>query len=127
MKLFGIGDLAGGRIVFAWSGGAMAVSEQVVLFHDDPPQGAGASEVLDTGLGICPGVVVFPEPEKRLRLDRKDLVARMARRFSPSFCLALLARSRMTWRAGRFDSIHGVQWLRADGETVPFDPQEPPR
>ena len=124
MKLFGIGELAGGRVVFAWSGGAMAVSEQVVLFHDDPPQGPGASEVLDTGLGICRGAVVFPEPEKRLRLDRKDLVARMARRFSPCFCLALPARSRITWRAGRFDSSRGVQWLRADGETVPFEPQE---
>src|SRR5439155_13468295 len=101
-----------------------AVSEQVVLFHDDPPQGPGASEVLDTGLGICRGAVVFPEPEKRLRLDRKDLVARMARRFSPCFCLALPARSRITWRAGRFDSSRGLQWLRADGETVPFEPQE---
>jgi hypothetical protein len=127
MKLFGIGELAGGRVVFAWSAGAMAVSDHVVLFHDDPPQGPGASEVLDTGLGICPGVVVFPEPEKRLRLDRKDLVARMARRFSPSFSLALPARSRITWRAGGFDSCHGVQWLRADGETVLFEPQEATR
>jgi hypothetical protein len=127
MKLFGIGELAGGRVVFAWSAGAMAISDQVVLFHDDPPQGPGASEVLDTGVGLCPGVVVFPEPEKRLRLDRKDLVARMARRFSPSFSLALPARSRITWRAGGFDSSHGVQWLRADGETVPFEPQEASR
>jgi hypothetical protein len=127
MKLFGIGELAGGRVVFAWSGGAMAISDQVVLFHDDPPQGPGASEVLDAGLGICPGVVVFPEPEKRLRLDRKDLVARMARRFSPAFCLALPARSRLTWRGGRFEGNHGVQWLRADGETVPFERREASR
>jgi len=127
MKLFGIGELASGRVVLAWSAGAMAVSEQVVLFHDDPPQGAGASEVLDAGLGLCPGVVVFPEPEKRLRLDRKDRVARMARRFSPSFCLALPASSRVTWRAGRFESSHGAQWLRGDGETVPFEQQEAPR
>src|SRR5205814_635760 len=123
MKLFGIGELAGGRVVFAWSGGAMAVSEQVVLFHDDPPQGPGASEVLDTGLGICRGAVVFPEPEKRLRLDRKDLVARMARRFSPCFWLALPGRSRIISRAGRFDSTRGVQCLRADGEAVPSEPQ----
>ena len=127
MKLFGIGELASGRVVFAWSAGAMAVSERVVLFHDDPPQGAGASEVLDAGLGLCPGVVPFPEPEKRLRLDREDRVARMARRFSPSYCLALPARSRITWRTGQLESSHGVQWLRADGEVVPFEPQEAAR
>jgi len=127
MNLFGIGEMAAGRIVFAWSAGAMAVSEQVVLFHDDPPQGPGASEVLDTGLGLCPGVVVFPEPEKRLRLDRKDRVARMARRFSPAYCLALPARSRVTWCAGKFEGSHGVQWMRADGEAVPFEPEETPR
>src|SRR5204862_5471994 len=80
-----------------------------------------------TGLGLCPGVVVFPEPEKRLRLDRKDRVARMARRFSPAYCLALPARSRVTWRAGKFEGSHGVQWMRADGEAVPFEPEETPR
>ncbi|HWE25314.1 MAG TPA: hypothetical protein VG496_15360, partial [Myxococcales bacterium] len=127
MKLFGIGNLAFSRVVFAWSAGAMAITERVVLFHDDPPQGPGASEVLDSGLGLCPGVVVFPEPEKRLRLDRKDLVARTARRFSPALSLALPARSRVTWRKGRFEGSHGVQLLRADGEPVPFEPQEAPR
>jgi len=122
LTLFGIGPLAGGRAVFAWSGGAMVVSDRVVLFHDDP-DGAGASEVLDAGLGLCPGVVVFPEPEKRLCLDRTDRVAGLARRFAPALCLALPARSRITWRGGRFSSAHGVQQLRADGEHVPFDPQ----
>jgi hypothetical protein len=121
MALFGIGSLAGGRTIFAWSGGAMAISDRVVLFHDDPPQGPGASEVLDAGLGLCPGVVVFPEPEKRLRLDQKDRVAGLARRFAPAFCLTLPARSRITWRAGRFTSSHGVQQLRADGEQAPFE------
>jgi hypothetical protein len=123
LTLFGIGHLVGGRAVFAWSGGAMAVSERVVLFHDDPPQGPGASEVLDAGLGLCPGAVFFPEPEKRLRLDLRDRVAGVARRFAPALCLALPARSRVTWRAGQFSSAHGVQRLRSDGEHVPFEPQ----
>lgn len=123
LRLFGIGHLVGGRAVFAWSGGAMAVSDRVVLFHDDPPQGPGGSEVLDEGLGLCPGVVVFPEPEKRLRLDRTDGVAGLARRYAPALCLALPARSRVTWRDGRFSSVQGVQHLRPDGEHVPFEPQ----
>jgi hypothetical protein len=39
LRLFGLGDLVADKTVFAWSAGAMAVSERVVLFHDDPPQG----------------------------------------------------------------------------------------
>ena len=121
--LFGIGELVAGRIVFAWSGGAMAVSERVVLFHDDPPQGAGASEVLDAGLGLVPGVVVLPQPEMRLRLERKERVQGLVRRFAPALCLALPARSRVTWHQGRFSSPDGVIQLRDDGEHAPFLPQ----
>ena len=47
----------------------MAISERVVLFHDSPPQGPGAAEVLDAGLGLVGDVVVLPQPEFRLRLD----------------------------------------------------------
>ena len=121
--LFGISELVAGRIVFAWSGGAMAVSERVVLFHDDPPQGAGASEVLDAGLGLVPGVVVLPQPETRLRLERKERVQGLVRRFAPALCLALPARSRVTWHQGRFSSPDGVIQLRDDGEHAPFLPQ----
>jgi hypothetical protein len=123
LTLFGIGDLAAGRAVFAWSGGAMAVSERVVLFHDDPPQGPGASEVLDAGLGLVPGAVFFPEPEKRLRLDQNDRMHRLARRFAPAHCLLLPARSRLTFRDGRFSSAQGVLKLRPTGETAPFEPE----
>lgn len=123
LSLFGIDELVGGRTVFAWSAGAMAVSERVVIFHDDPPQGAGASEVLDAGLGLCPGAVLFPEPEKRLRLDQSESVAGKARRFAPALCLALPARSRATWRRGRFTAAEGVLRLRSTGDLVPFEPQ----
>ena len=67
--------------------------------------------------------MVFPEPEKRLQLDRTDRVAGLARRFAPALCLALPARSRVTWRDGRFSAVHGVLHLRADGGHVPFEPQ----
>src|SRR5207244_956803 len=110
--LFGLGELAAGRIVFAWSGGAMAISERIVLFHDDPPQGPGASEVLDAGLGLVPGVVLLPQPEQRLELSRRDRVRSMARRFSPARCLALPARSSIVWKAGRFSSAEGGIELR---------------
>ena len=122
LALFDIGALAKGRVVFAWSGGAMAISERVVLFHDDPPQGPGATEVLDVGLGLVRGVVVLPQPEQRLRLERTDRVQILVRRFAPALCLALPARSRVTWRSGRFSAPDGVIQLRADGGHAPFDP-----
>ena len=116
MTLFGIGDLVGQRTIFAWSGGAMAISDRIVLFHDDPPQGPGASEVLDAGLGLIPGVVVLPQPELRLHLDRKDRVQSMVRRFAPARCLALPSCSQATWKHGRLSSVSGVIELDANGE-----------
>ncbi|MFO0667564.1 MAG: hypothetical protein U0174_26670 [Polyangiaceae bacterium] len=124
LALFGIASLTRGRIVFAWSGGAMAISERVVLFHDDPPQGPGAAEVLDEGAGLVRGVVVLPQPEQRLKLEQKDRVRIMARRFAPSICLALPARSRVTWRQGKFSSPDNVQELRPDGEHGKFEPKK---
>lgn len=120
LALFGIGSLVGGKAVFAWSGGAMAVSDRVVLFHDDPPQGPGVSEVLDAGLGLVPGVVLLPQPEQRLQLNDRQRVHRLVNRFLPARCLALPSRSHLTFRDGRFSSVEGVLELRLDGEHVPF-------
>ena len=120
LVLFGVAELVQHHTVFAWSAGAMAISDRVVLFHDSPPQGPGASEILDAGIGLIPGVVVLPEPERRLHLDRKDRVQRLVRRFEPATCLALPARSRITWRDGVFSSAHDVLQLRPSGRTIPF-------
>src|ERR1700722_8177266 len=37
LLLFGIAELTRERAVFAWSAGAMAITERIVLFHDYPP------------------------------------------------------------------------------------------
>jgi hypothetical protein len=115
LELFRIAALVGKRVVFAWCAGAMAISERVVLFHDDPPQGPGAAEVLDSGLGLVRGCVVLPQPEDRLRMEDRARVNVMARRFAPALCLAMPARSRITWRRNRFSNAHGVVLLREEG------------
>ena len=125
LELFRIADLVEKRCVFAWCGGAMVISDRVVLFHDSPPQGAGAAEVLDAGLGLVPGTVVLPQPEERLRLDDAERVRLMARRFDPAVCLAMPARSRITWASRRFTSVHGVMGLMQDGTTVPLETARP--
>jgi len=122
LRLFGIVELLGDQPIFAWSGGAMAISDRVMLFHDNPPQGPGASEVLDRGLGLCPGVVVLPQPETRLRLEDPERVAVLARRASPALALAFPARSHVTWRDGSFERASDVIQLHEDGTCAPFAP-----
>ncbi|HEX2690351.1 MAG TPA: hypothetical protein VHN14_27235 [Kofleriaceae bacterium] len=89
LRLFGIAELAGGRPIVAWSAGAMALTERVVLFHDDPPHGQAISEILDTGLGLAPGLVVLPEPRLRLHLDDAVRVGEFAGRYAPAVCVAM--------------------------------------
>ncbi|MEO8198174.1 MAG: hypothetical protein ABI689_15765 [Thermoanaerobaculia bacterium] len=88
MRLFDLGQKLKGKAVFAWSAGAMAIAERIVLFHHSPPQGYGNTEVLEHGLGLARGVVLFPHV-RRLALDDRRRVALLARRFAPALCIAM--------------------------------------
>jgi hypothetical protein len=118
LLLFGLETLIGARTLFAWSAGAMAVSQRVVLFHDDPPQGRGASEVLDAGLGLVRDVVVFPEPERRLKLDDVPSVHLMVRRFAPSRCIAFPARASVVIQNGKVVRSTGIVNLTHAGDSL---------
>jgi hypothetical protein len=102
LRMFGVPSLWGDRPIVAWSAGAMALCEQVVLFHDDPPQGTPMTEVLDAGLGV--------------RLDDRERVARMARRFEGIDCIALDHGARIELDGGRVVGGAGNQRLAPDGE-----------
>jgi hypothetical protein len=115
LRLFGIAELAHGKTIFAWCAGAMAISERVVLFHDSPPQGPGAAEVLDAGLGFVGEVVVLPQPEFRLKLGDRQRLKVMVRRFAPATCLAMPARSRVTWLRSGPTAPYGAFAIRDDG------------
>lgn len=121
LRMFNIRRLARGKVVFAWCAGAMAISERVVLFHHSPPQGPGAAEVLDEGLGLAGDVVVFPQPELRLNLGDRARIRVLSRRFAPATCLAMPARSRITWLRHGPANANGVLVLREDGTNVRFD------
>lgn len=77
------------RVVVAWSAGAMALAERVVLFHDFAPQGDTPPEVHDVGLGVFTGVVPLPHARRRLRLDDEARSSVLARRLGPARCLVL--------------------------------------
>ena len=108
LLMFGLTDALRERPLLAWSGGAMAVSERVVLFHGDPPQGEGICEVLDHGLGLVPAVVLFPEPERRLNLGGTAHFGLLPARFAPAQCLALPAGASVVAREGRLVEHSGV-------------------
>lgn len=77
------------RPVIAWSAGAMALTERVVLFHDHTTYGVGLAEILDRGLGLLPGVVFLPHARQRLDVDDVDNVAILARRLAPAAAIGL--------------------------------------
>ncbi len=115
LELFGMDELLRGRPLLAWSAGAMAISDRVVLFHDSPPQGPGAAEILDRGMGLVADIVPLPAPEQRLRLDDPERVARLARRFSPALSIALPSCAHITWNGLAFVRAYKIQRLRDDG------------
>jgi hypothetical protein len=124
MRMFGIPELLDGQAVFAWSGGGMVISERLVLFHDSPPQGRGASEILDEGLGLAPGVVPLPHPDLRLRLDDPERVGLLARRFAPAQCLALPEGAHVVIRDGRLERPSSVTLLQQDGSCRLLEEEE---
>lgn len=81
--------LQDGKQIFAWSAGAMCLTDRIVLYHDDPPWGKGYAEILDSGLGILPNTVFLPHASSRLNLSDPDRIERFARRFAPNVCACL--------------------------------------
>lgn len=94
MAYFGLGPALkqawkGGTSIVAWSAGAMALSERVVLFYDDPPDGPSYPELFDRGLGLMRDAVFLPHAGERLRLSDRRRVAVLANRFGPAPCVGL--------------------------------------
>ncbi len=118
LRLFGLLSMVDERSVVAWSAGAMALSERVILFHDSPPQGPGNAEVFDAGLGVCPGVVPLPDARHRLRLDDPGRVSLFARRFAPDRCVVLDAGSRVDWNGEDLIASDATRRLARGGGLV---------
>lgn len=120
LRLFDLGSLLGDKVVIAWSAGAMALCDRVVLFNDAPPQGAGNAEVLENGLGLMPRIVALPHAERRLHLDDPVRVALFARRFAPARAVPLEQRTRLAWDGEAWQAADGLRQLCRDGAVAPF-------
>ncbi len=75
--------------VVAWSAGAMALTERVVLYNDLGPQGVQGAELWDRGAGRVRDVVAMPHARRRLRMDDPVHTRVFVHRFAPATCLLL--------------------------------------
>jgi hypothetical protein len=81
--------------VIAWSAGAMALADRIVLFGDRSPQGPGHPEVYGSGLSVLRDVVLLPHARARMLLDDTPRMAVFARRFAPARCVLLDSGTRI--------------------------------
>ncbi len=102
--------------VIAWSAGAMALTDRIVLFHDRSPQGPGHPEVFGSGLSVLRDVVLLPHARARMLLDDIGRMAVFARRFAPARCVPLESGTRIDVADGAWPP--GVRVLGEDGHVV---------
>lgn len=91
-----------GRPILAWSAGSMVLSDRIVLYYDDPPDGPAFPELLDYGFGLAKDVVLLPHARQRLRLDDPVRVGALALRFGPQPCIGLENGAWLAKRNGRW-------------------------
>jgi len=107
LHLFNVAPVLGswaagpGAAVIAWSAGAMALTDRIVLFGDRSPQGPGHPEVYGAGLSVLRDVVLLPHARARLLLDDTARMSVFARRFSPGRCVLLESGARIELDPGR--------------------------
>ena len=102
LKIFGILEMQSDLPIVAWSGGAMALSDQIVFFHDSPPQGPGNAELLRAGIGLFDDLLPLPHARTRLNLNDSARVELFARRFNRFYCVVfdentILERQNENW------------------------------
>jgi hypothetical protein len=106
--------------VVAWSAGAMALTERVVLFNDRAPQGPAHSEIHDEGLGMITGAVLLPHARRRLLIDDLTRMSVLASRLAPALCAVLDDGTRLDMTAeGRLPPEARV--IGADGRIRRLD------
>jgi hypothetical protein len=106
--------------VIAWSAGAMALTDRIVLFNDRAPQGPGHPEIYGAGLSLLRNLVALPHASARLLLGETPRMAVFARRFTPARCVLLEPGTRVDID-GDGDRLPGTRVLAADGHVTTLE------
>ena len=115
---------AGRSPVIAWSAGAMALADRIVLFGDRSPQGPGHPEVYGSGLSVLRDVVLLPHARARMLLDDTPRMAVFAQRFAPARCVLLDSGTRIELDGdGGYDVgwPPGVRVIAEDGRVTSLE------
>jgi hypothetical protein len=112
---------AGRSPVIAWSAGAMALADRIVLFGDRSPQGPGHPEVYGSGLSVLRDVVLLPHARARILLDDTPRMAVFARRFAPARCVLLDSGTRIELGGADGGWPPGVRVIAEDGRVTSLE------
>ena len=115
LRLFGLADMLRAKHVVAWSAGAMALCDRIVLFHDNPPQGRRNPEVFGPGLGLVRRQVLFPNARTRLRTSDRVRMQLLGRRFAPAACVTLDSGAMLRIADGELVSVHRARRIVESG------------
>ena len=102
-------------IVIAWSAGAMALTERVLLFHDRAPHGPAHAEFVGSGLGWLSGCVLLPHARRRLRVDDPLRMSELVARVAPARCVVLDDGTRLEVPDGSAELPAGARVVDPDG------------
>jgi len=122
MRLFRLGEELAKRPLIAWSAGAMALTERVVLFHHHAPQGRRDSELLDAGLGIVPQLILLPHARTRLDWRNRRRMSLFSRRFAPAACCTLDNGSLLHFEDARLLDARGSSVVSRTGRRRAMTP-----
>ncbi len=120
LKLFDVVAQSPGTVI-AWSAGAMALTDRVLLFHDWAANQPSPPEFAEGGLGVVTSVVALPHARQRLRLADGTRMGVLARRVAPARCLVLEAGMRVDLEPdGSLPA--GTRVLGEDGRLATLEP-----
>lgn len=115
LRMFAGHRLLDDKHLIAWSAGAMALSDVIVLYHDRTPQGRRDPEVLADGLGILPGFVFLPDAKRRLRANDRLRIGLFSRRFAPAASVTLDSGSMLRFDGRDLRAVDSARRLTRGG------------
>lgn len=111
---FDIGPVLNQRPLYAWSAGAMLMTERVLLYHDRTAYGPGTAEFLDHGFGLLRNTVFLPHARERLDLDNPLNLTVLAHRLMPRRVIGL--ENGAVYDSGSYTGVPGAAFaLHLDG------------
>ena len=109
-----VGAVLADRPLVAWSSGAMAIAERVMVV-DDHDLGGRPDEMLGAGIGVVRGVVPLPAAAARLRIDDRNHLALLARRLAPRACVLLDEGDRVAFDDSGVADLSAARVVAPDG------------